>query len=122
VEVERSSIIRRVARLIVNRMAQPNRWAICFLGRIAGALASRQKTGSTGLFWILSRGNKQMEDIDLTDEQINLINETDAIGEQIKEHIEKLSEAGADPRWLVGFFYFDAACLLTRTVISRFPN
>jgi hypothetical protein len=30
VEVERSSIIRRVARLIVNRMAQPNRWAICF--------------------------------------------------------------------------------------------
>ena len=41
-----------------------------------------------------------MEDIDLTDEQVHLINETDAIGEQIKEHIEKLSEAGADPRWL----------------------
>ena len=41
-----------------------------------------------------------MEEIDLTDEQVHLINETDAIGEQIKEHIEKLSEAGADPRWL----------------------
>ena len=41
-----------------------------------------------------------MEDIDLTDEQVHLINETDAIGEQIKEHIERLSEAGADPRWL----------------------
>ena len=41
-----------------------------------------------------------MEDIDLTDEQINLINETDALGEQIKGHIEKLREAGADPRWL----------------------
>jgi hypothetical protein len=41
-----------------------------------------------------------MEDIDLTDEQINLINETDALGEQIKGHIEKLREADADPRWL----------------------
>jgi hypothetical protein len=41
-----------------------------------------------------------MEDISLTDEQINMINETDALGEQIKAHIEKLREAGADPRWL----------------------
>ena len=41
-----------------------------------------------------------MEDIDLTDEQVNLVNETDALGEQVKAHIEKLSEAGADPRWL----------------------
>ena len=41
-----------------------------------------------------------MEDIDLTDEQVNLVNETDALGEQLRLHIEKLSEAGADPRWL----------------------
>ena len=41
-----------------------------------------------------------MEDIDLTDEQVSLVNETDALGEQVKAHIEKLSESGADPRWL----------------------
>ena len=33
-EVERSSIIKHTACLIVNRMAQPNRWAICFSGAL----------------------------------------------------------------------------------------
>lgn len=41
-----------------------------------------------------------METINLTDEQIKLINETDALGVQIKAHIEKLKEAGADQHWL----------------------
>ena len=38
-EVERSSIIRRAACLIVNRIAQPNRWAICFSGALRAAFS-----------------------------------------------------------------------------------
>ena len=39
-----------------------------------------------------------IEDIEVTEEQIQLLSETEALGAQVSAHIEKLRASGADPR------------------------
>ena len=41
-----------------------------------------------------------IEGIDLTEEQVQLLSETEALGAQVSAHIEKLRASGADMRWM----------------------